>query len=47
MKKDELLSVFPTPVQIYKYENSIEKELKYIEGVEWISQKIFINQNKD
>jgi len=39
MKKDELLSVFPTPVQIYKYENSIEKELKYIEGVEWISQK--------
>jgi len=39
MKKDELLSVFPTPVQIYKYEDSIEKELKYIEGVEWISQK--------
>ena len=39
MKKDELLSVFPTPVQIYKYENSIEKELKHIEGVEWISQK--------
>ena len=24
MKKDELLSVFPTPVQIYKYENNIE-----------------------
>ena len=39
MKKDELLSVFPTPVQIYKYENSIEKELKHIEGVEWISQE--------
>ena len=39
MKKDELLTVFPTPVQIYKYENSIEKELKHIEGVEWISQK--------
>ena len=39
MKKDELLTVFPTPIQIYKYENSIEKELKHIEGVEWISQK--------
>ena len=38
MKKDELLTVFPTPVQIYKYEDSIEKELKYIEGVEWQSQ---------
>ena len=38
MKKDELLMVFPTPVQIYKYENSIEKELKYIENIEWTSQ---------
>ena len=38
MKKDELLTVFPTPVQIYKYEYSIEKELKYIENIEWTSQ---------
>jgi uncharacterized protein (TIGR02466 family) len=38
MKKDELLMVFPTPVQIYKYENNIEKELKHIEGIEWTSQ---------
>ena len=38
MKKDELLMVFPTPVQIYKYEDSIEKELKYIENVEWLPQ---------
>ena len=38
MKKDELLMVFPTPVQIYKYEDSIEKELKYIESVEWKQQ---------
>ena len=38
MKKDELLMVFPTAVQIYKHENSIEKELKYIEGVEWLPQ---------
>ena len=38
MKKDELLMVFPTPVQIYKYEDSIEKELKHIEGVEWLPQ---------
>ena len=38
MKKDELLSVFPTPVQIYKYENNIEKELKHIESLEWKAQ---------
>jgi len=38
MKKDELLTVFPTPIQIYKYENSIEKELKYIENIEWTQQ---------
>ena len=38
MKKDELLSLFPTPVQIYKYEDSIEKELKHIEGIEWKPQ---------
>ena len=38
MKKDELLMVFPTPVQIYKYEDSIEKELKYVESVEWKQQ---------
>jgi len=38
MKKDELLMVFPTPVQIYKYENNIEKELKHIESLEWKAQ---------
>ena len=40
MKKDELLSVFPTPVQIYKYENNIEKELKHIESLEWKEQPV-------
>ena len=40
MKKEELLTVFPTPVQIYKYENSIEKELKYIENIEWKPQVV-------
>ena len=40
MKKDELLMVFPTPVQIYKYEDSIEKELKYIENIEWKKQVV-------
>ena len=48
MKKDELLTVFPTPVQIYKYEYSIEKELKYIENIEWTSQKANANfRSKD
>jgi hypothetical protein len=27
MKKDELLTVFPTPVQIYKHEDSIENRV--------------------
>jgi len=40
MKKEELLTVFPTPVQIYKYENSIEKEFKYIENIEWKPQVV-------
>ena len=48
MKKEELLTVFPTPVQIYKYEYSIEKELKYIENIEWTSQKANANfRSKD
>ena len=48
MKKDELISVFPTPVQIYKYENSIDKELEYIENTEWILQKANANfKSKD
>ena len=38
MKKDELISVFPTPVQIYKYENSIDKELEYIENLPYKEQ---------
>ena len=38
MKKDELISVFPTPVQIYKYENNIDTALKYVEGIEWKEQ---------
>ena len=32
--------VFPTPVQIYKYENNIEKELKHIESLEWKAQPV-------
>lgn len=48
MKKDELLTVFPTPIQIYKHEDSIEKELKYIENIEWIPQKANANfKSKD
>ena len=38
MKKDELISVFPTAVQIYKYENSIDKELEYIENLPYQEQ---------
>ena len=47
MKKDELISVFPTAVQIYKYENSIDKELNYIENLPYIAfycHNKFINE---
>ncbi len=40
MKKDELLTVFPTPVQIYKYEYNIESYIKYVEGLEWTKQAL-------
>ena len=40
MKKDELLMVFPTPVQIYKYEYNIESYIKYVEGLEWTKQAL-------
>ena len=29
--------VYTTMIQIYKYEDSIEKELKYIEDTEWVT----------
>ena len=37
--KDELLQIFPTPVLICKYENSIEEEFKFIENLRYIEQK--------
>ena len=38
-EKDELLQIFPTPVLITKYEEDISEETKYIENLEYISQK--------
>tara|TARA_B110000467_G_scaffold52453_1_gene48019 strand:- start:169 stop:792 length:624 start_codon:yes stop_codon:yes gene_type:complete len=35
MEKMDLIGAFPIPIQIYRYEYSIEKELKYIENLEW------------
>jgi uncharacterized protein (TIGR02466 family) len=37
--KDELLQIFPIPVLICKYENSIEEEFKFIEKLRYIEQK--------
>ena len=37
--KDELLQIFPTPVLITKYEEDFSKETKYIENLEYTSQK--------
>ena len=38
-EKDELLQIFPTPVLICKYENSIEEEFKFIKKLRYIEQK--------
>ena len=38
-EKDELLQIFPSPVLICKYENSIEEEFKFIEKLRYIEQK--------
>ena len=38
-EKDELLQIFPTPVLITKYEEDISKETKYVESLEYTSQK--------
>ena len=37
--KDELLQIFPIPVLICKYKNSIEEEFKFIEKLRYIEQK--------
>ena len=38
-EKDELLQIFPTPVLITKYDGNISEETKYVENLEYISQK--------
>ena len=38
-EKDELLQIFPTPVLITKYEGDISEETKYVENLEYLSQK--------
>jgi len=38
-EKDELLQIFPIPVLICKYENSIEEEFKFIQNLRYIEQK--------
>ena len=38
-EKDELLQIFPTPVLICKYENSIEEEFEFIKNLRYIEQK--------
>ena len=38
-EKDELLQIFPTPVLITKYDDDISEETKYVENLEYISQK--------
>ena len=38
-EKDELLQIFPTPVLITKYENSIEEEFTFVKNLKYIEQK--------
>jgi uncharacterized protein (TIGR02466 family) len=36
MKKIDTVMAFPTPIQVYRYEHSLEKEIRYIENLEWM-----------
>ena len=38
-EKDELLQIFPIPVLITKYENSMDNEFKFIENLRYVEQK--------
>ena len=38
-EKDELLQIFPTPVLITTYENSIEEEFEFVKKLRYIEQK--------
>ena len=38
-EKDELLQIFPTPILIIKYDDDISEETKYVENLEYLSQK--------
>ena len=38
-EKDELLQIFPTPILITKYEKDFSEEIKYVENLEYTSQK--------
>ena len=45
--KDELLQIFPIPVLICKYENSIEEEFKFIKNLRYIEQNENSNFKSD
>ena len=46
-EKDELLQIFPPPVLITKYENSIEEAFKFIKNLRYIEQKENSNFKSD
>ena len=46
-EKDELLQIFPTPVLITKYEQSIEEEFEFIKNLRYIEQKANGNFKSD
>ena len=46
-EKDELLQIFPVPVLITKYGNSIDDEFKFIEKLRYIEQKENLNFKSD
>ena len=46
-EKDELLQIFPVPVLITKYEQSIEEEFEFIKNLRYIEQKANGNFKSD
>ena len=36
---DEFYEIFPTPVALYKYKDSVDDELNYLKSIQYISKK--------
>ena len=43
---DEFYEIFPTPVALYKYKDSVDDELNYLKSIQYISKKANGNKHR-